>query len=74
MPSSKYFFLPLPVQVMTAGMDALQTAGMDKSAPLIFIAHSMGGVITQEYCITAANCHAQILMGSGLNRKYHNVT
>lgn len=54
---------------------SMQSAGMPKTSKLFFVAHSLGGIILQDYL--ASNPHlatGQVLMGSFLLSKYRNIS
>ena len=56
-------------------MQAFKTAGMNSSAKVFFAAHSLGGVMVQDYVFANSNATSgQILMGSFIERKYRNKT
>jgi len=72
------FFLdvPEPAQFnskMDSAMKEMQKAGLKDSAPVVYLAHSLGGVFTQDYVFkNKEKISAQILMGATLLRKYRN--
>lgn len=66
------FVFPGGVQRILA---SLKDRGMPATAKIFFIAHSLGGIILQDYLVSNPSiATAQILMGSFLLSKYRNST
>lgn len=60
---------------MTRSLAALKLAGLPSSAPLLVAAHSLGGVMLQDWTYSNhEQVSAQLLTGSTLLRKYRNGT
>lgn len=67
--------IPEPLQFgskMSSAMKQMHAAGLDESAPIAVLAHSLGGVFLQDYTFKCKSCPVQILMGATLLRKYRN--
>lgn len=57
---------------ITDAQNKLYAAGLPKNAPIVYSGHSLGGAMLQDYVFSCKDCALQILMGSGLLRKYSN--
>lgn len=73
------FLLDIPEPLVlskgiTDAKNKLYAAGFPKGAPIVYSGHSLGGAMLQNYVATCTDCPLQILMGSGLLRKYNNAT
>lgn len=56
-------------------LTSMNNSGMPKTAKIFFLAHSLGGIILQDYLASNPSIAAgQVLMGSFLSSKYRNVT
>lgn len=70
------FPLDIPEPVVISGgvsriLQSMQNGGMPKTAKIFFIAHSLGGIILQDYLASNPSLAAgQVLMGSFLLSKY----
>lgn len=70
--------IPEPL-VMSGGveriLESMKDKGMPKTAKIFFVAHSLGGIILQDYLASNPTIAAgQVLMGSFLLSKYRNMT
>lgn len=74
------FALDTPEPLVISGavqriLQAMGSAGMPKDAKIFFLAHSLGGIILQDYLASNPKlATGQVLLGSFLLSKYRNVT